>query len=196
MNALAKTIPTAAEYLEAERQADYKSEFYQGHIYPLYGGDPIRGMSGATVNHNRIARNLLTEITQHFKGRPYEAFGSDMKVRVDLADCFFYPDVSGLCGPINFHDDKKDVYLNPAFIIEVLSDSTASFDRGKKFKSYQNIPTLKEYVIVSQKKPAVEVFKKDGPQWTSRLHHEGSLVLDSVSCEIPFEEIYRNVVPD
>lgn len=193
MKALLKSLPTAAEYLEAERKADFKSEYYQGHIYPLYGGDPVRGMSGATVNHNRIAGNLIREIGNQLKSRPCEVFTSDMKVRVALDDCFFYPDLSGLCSPMDFHDEKTDVYLNPAFIIEVLSDSTQSFDRGKKFLSYQKITGLKEYVLVSQKTKTVEIYGKDGESWNSELFHQGSLVLNSVSCEIPFEEIYRNV---
>jgi len=188
-----KSLPNAAEYLEAEREADFKSEYYQGHIYPLYGGDPVRGTSGATVDHNRIAGNLLREIGTQLKSRPCEAFGSDMKVRVDPDDCFFYPDISGLCGPMDFHDGKKDVYLNPAFIIEVLSDSTESFDRRKKFLSYRKIASLREYILVSQKSETVEIFRKEGELWNSEVVHEGALILDSVSCGIPFDEIYRNV---
>ncbi len=193
MPALAKSLPTASEYLAAEREADFKSEFYQGHIYPLYGGDPVRGMSGATVNHNRIVTNLSREISQQLKNRPCETFGSDMKVRVEEDDCFFYPDISGLCGPIDFHDEKKDIYLNPAFIIEVSSDSTESFDRRKKLQSYRKIPGLKEYVLVSQRKKSVEIFRKQDDQWNGEILQDGTLILDTVSCEIPFEEIYRNV---
>lgn len=187
MNTLGKALPTPAEYLAAERVADFKSEYVRGEIF---------AMSGAVLNHNRIAMNLSREISNQFKDRPCEIVGSAMKVRVEAADCFFYPDLSGLCGEFEFHDERRDIYTNPQFIIEILSDSTESYDRGGKFSDYQTLPSLREYVLVSQKSEAVETFRKQDDHWIYRLHRGpgSSLKLESVDCEIPFAEVYRNVV--
>lgn len=186
MNALRKTLPTAAEYLATEREASYKSEFVRGEIF---------AMSGAAINHTRIAMNLGAEIRNALKNRPCEVFGSDMKVRVEAADCFFYPDLSGLCGDIIFHDERTDTFTNPQFIIEILSDSTESYDRGGKFHDYQFISSLNEYVLVSQKSEAIDIYTKRDDHWMYRSLRgpDETLVLESVSCEIPFSEIYRNV---
>lgn len=158
-------------------------------------GGLIYAMSGAGLNHNIIASNLTIEIGTELKGKPCQVLGSDMKVRVNEADAYFYPDLSGLCGEFEFHDERQDVYRNPQFIIEILSDSTESYDRGKKFFSYQMLPSLKEFVLISQKMMAVEVYRKDDDRWIYQLvrgDHE-SLRLESVGCEVPLAGIYRNV---
>jgi Uma2 family endonuclease len=186
VNSLRKSLPTAAEYLAAERTAAYKSEYVRGEVF---------AMSGAALNHNRIAMNLSREISAQLKDRPCEVVGSEMKVRVELADCFFYPDLSGLCGDYEFYDERTDTYINPQFITEILSDRTERHDRGGKFQDYQTIPSLNEYVLVSQKSATVEVFAKRGDHWIyqSILGLDANLVLESVGCEIPLSEIYRNV---
>ncbi len=186
MDALRKTLPTAEEYLAVEREIEGRNEYYQGQIY---------AMSGAGLDHNRICGNLSGEIREQLKDRPCEAFASEMKVRIEVADCFFYPDISGLCGPMEFHDGRKDIYLNPVFVIEILSDSTEAYDRGKKFLAYQSLASLKEYVMVSQIAATVEIYRREGEHWTyEQVSGKGrSLVLASVGCEIPFSEIYRNV---
>lgn len=186
MNALRKSLPTAAEYLAAERKAAFKSEYVRGEVF---------AMSGAALNHNRIAMNLSREISALLKDRPCEAFASDMKVRVEAADCYFYPDLSGLCGTMDFPDGKQDVYVNPQFVIEILSDGTESYDRGGKFHDYQLIPSLREFVLVSQKSPIVELFRKQDGGWLYENYRgmDAVLQLESVGCEIPFGEIYRNV---
>ena len=186
MSVAAKRSPTGEEYLAWEREAEFKSEYLRGEIY---------AMSGAALNHNIIASNLNGELRGQLKDRPCQVLGSDMKVQVDTADAYFYPDISGLCGEFEFHDDRQDTYKNPQFVIEILSDSTESYDRGKKFFNYQVLPSLKEYVLVSQKMVAVEVYRKDGDRWIYQLlKDEGaSLKLESVGCEVPIGEIYRNV---
>lgn len=181
-----KGLPTGEDYLAWEREADFKSEYLRGQIY---------AMSGASVEHNTISMNLSGEIHAQLKGRPCRAFVSDMKVQIDTADAYFYPDISGLCGEMEFHDDRRDTYRNPQFVIEILSDSTESYDRGKKFLHYQMLPSLKEFVLVSQKTAVVEVYRKDGDRWIYQLSRGNGAVLrlESVGCEVPFEEIYRNV---
>jgi Uma2 family endonuclease len=186
MSAAEKRFPTGEQYLAWEREADFKSEYLAGEIY---------AMSGAALNHNIIATNLTREISNHLKGRPCQVLGSDMRVQVEAADAYFYPDLSGLCGGFDFHDDRRDTYKNPHFVIEILSDSTESYDRGKKFFHYQSLPSLKEYVLVSQGEVAVEIYRKDGDRWIYQLITvEGAaLKLESVDCEVPLSEIYRNV---
>ena len=186
MSVAEKRLPTGEDYLAWEREADFKSEYLRGQIY---------AMSGASVEHNTISMNLSSEIHAQLKGRPCRAFVSDMKVQIDTADAYFYPDISGLCGELEFHDDKRDTYRNPQLVIEILSDSTESYDRGKKFLHYQMLPSLKEFVIVSQKTAVVEVYRKDGDRWIYQLSRGSGAVLrlESVGCEVPFEEIYRNV---
>jgi len=186
MSVAEKRFPTGEEYLAWEREADFKSEYLRGEIY---------AMSGAGLNHNIIASNLNRSIGNQLDGRPCLVLGSDMRVQVDSADAYFYPDLSGLCGEFEFHDDRQDTYKNPQFVIEILSDSTESYDRGKKFFSYQMLPSLREYVLVSQKMVAVEVYRKDGDSWIYRLlkGDDAVLELESVGCEVPVGEIYRNV---
>jgi Uma2 family endonuclease len=186
MSVAEKRLPTGEEYLAWERKAETKSEYLCGEIY---------AMSGAGLNHNIIASNLNGELRAQLKDRPCQVLGSDMRVQVDTADAYFYPDISGLCGGFEFHDDRQDTYKNPQFIIEILSDSTESYDKGKKFFNYQMLPSLKEYVLVSQKMAAVEVYRKDGERWIYQLLRDdtAALKLESVGCEVPFAEIYRNV---
>ncbi len=186
MSVAEKRFPTGEEYLDWERDADFKSEFLRGEIYV---------MSGAALNHNIIASNLIAGLHGELAGRPCMVLGSDMRVQVESADAYFYPDLSGLCGEFEFHDERQDTYKNPQFVIEILSDSTESYDRGKKFFSYQMLPSLREYVLISQKMVAVEVYRKDGDRWIYRLLKEDDAVLhlESVDCEIPIGEIYRNV---
>jgi Uma2 family endonuclease len=186
MSVAEKRLPASEDYLAWEREADFKSEYLRGQIY---------AMSGAGLNHNIIASNLNGELRSQLKGRPCQVLGSDMRVQVDAADAYFYPDVSGLCGKFEFHDGRQDTYRNPQFIIEILSDSTESFDRGKKFFSYQMLPSLREYVLVSQKMAVVEVYRKDGDRWIYQLlkGDDAVLALESVGCELPFAEIFRNV---
>ncbi len=187
MNALRKSVPTAAEYLSIERKATTKSEYVRGEVF---------AMAGASLIHNQIATNLIRELSNQLKERECDVLGSDMKVKIEEADCYFYPDVSGLCGEINHPDRHTDTYINPQFVIEILSDSTEAYDRGDKFHDYQSIPSLREYVLVSQRSCAVEIYRKDKDRWEYQVHRDLAdvLILESVGCEIPLAEIYRKVV--
>jgi Uma2 family endonuclease len=186
MSALRKPWLSPLEYLALERVAETRSEYLDGEIFAMAGG---------TLGHNLIAANSLREIGNAMKDRPCIAVGSDMKVRIEAANTFVYPDVSGLCGPIQIYDDGKDAYSNPSFIIEVLSDSTETYDRGGKFHRYQTLPSLREYILISQTSMAVDVFRRQGAEWLYHsLQQPGDLLrIDSVGCVIPLAEIYRGV---
>ncbi|MEO0415423.1 MAG: Uma2 family endonuclease, partial [Verrucomicrobiota bacterium] len=174
---------TPQEYLAWEREAETKSEYVKGAVYV---------MSGAKVAHNRISVNLIAAVHGQLKDRPCEVFGSDMRVWVDAAESYFYPDLSGLCGEVDFTDDTRDTYENPQFIIEILSDSTESFDRGQKFLFYQEIDSLKEFVLVAQNRMVIELYRKVEGVWNYWSFQSSKDILDlqSVGCQVPLEEIY------
>ncbi|MBI4535905.1 MAG: Uma2 family endonuclease, partial [Ignavibacteriae bacterium] len=109
---------------------------------------------------------------------------------------YTYPDVIVVCGDPRYLDDKRDTLLNPCLIIEVLSDSTENYDRGRKFEHYRSLDSLKEYVLVAQDKPHVEVFVRQGDRrWVlSEFSREDDVIaLDSVACSLPLKEIYHKV---
>ena len=128
---------TPEEYLAIERQAQCKSEYFEGEIF---------AMSGASPEHNQIAANVLAEIHTQLKKRPCRVFMSDMRVKVSPTGLYTYPDVVAFCDPPRFDDKQKDTLLNPLVIIEVLSDSTEAYDRGKKFLAVKK-PVISEKTI-------------------------------------------------
>ena len=175
------------EYLALERQADEKSEYFDGVVY---------AMSGASLNHNKVVANIIIELGSQLRGRPCSVLPSDMKVRMPDSRKFFYPDVSVVCGEPQFHDERTDVLLNPILIIEVLSESTEAFDRGGKFQAYQRLESLQEYVLISQDKPLVEQFVKQSEatwKYTAAIGRESSLSLPSIECMLNLSAVYDKV---
>lgn len=147
MSSYAKQRCSAQEYLELERRAATKSEFFAGEIF---------AMTGASRDHNLIVANLVRELTLELKGRPCETYPSDMRVKVNATGLYTYPDLAVVCGPPQFDDEQKDTLLNPTLIVEVLSISTEAYGRGKKFAHYRKIGSLAEVLLVSQDKPHVD----------------------------------------
>ena len=182
-----RTILTAGEYLEQERVAEFKSEYVNGDV---------TAMAGGSSNHDEIATNIISSLKQQLKGRPCRVFSSDFKVRIDKANGFRYPDVSGLCGPILYHDKTRDAYCNPAVIFEVLSPSTESFDRGEKFRLYRLLDSLFEYILVRQDRVEVEVWTRGADSvWTSVIYNEAidSIRLKTLDCSLTLGDIYEKV---
>lgn len=182
-----RDILTADEYLRRERLAETKSEYVNGQVFAMAGG---------TVRHGRITANISRKIGNQLEKRPCEVFNSDVKVRIDKANAFRYPDLSGLCGPLIHHDGEKDAYCNPALIIEVLSPSTEALDRGEKFNLYRLIDTFVEYLLVRQDRMEVELFTRESTQqWSSVIYNEASdmVSLRSLNCTLTLEEIYDKV---
>lgn len=181
------THVTPDEYLAAERLSDYRSEYLDGDVYPMTGG---------SVSHILITGNLILELGTQLKARPCRVFPTDLKVRMPDSRKFFYPDVTVVCDNLKFHDDRRDIILNPTIIVEVLSPSTEAFDRGAKFRSYQTVESLKEYVLVAQDKPLVEQFVKNGDgTWKYRTAEglESSLALPSIECTLNLSAVYDKV---
>lgn len=179
---------TPEAYLAIEREADYRSEYFGGEMFAMPGG---------TRRHSRLGMDLGRILMNRLKdcGSPCEVFGPDMKVRTGPDGLYTYPDVSVACGEPD--TDLSDFLTRPKLIIEVLSDSTEAKDRGFKFQHYKRIPTLEEYILVSQFEPLIERFwRAPGGEWTGYSEMRGleaTLVLESVSLAIPLAEIYQGV---
>jgi Uma2 family endonuclease len=187
--AVASTVPrlTEAEFLVLERAAPFKSEFYDGEIF---------GMAGASPMHALIAANLIGELRTKLKGRPCKPFTSDLRLKVEATGLCTYPDVSVICGPLQFAAGTDDTVVNPTLLIEVLSDSTEGYDRGEKFRHYRQMPSLKEYLLVSQRLPRIEHFlRRANEEWTLRAaeSRDASLALPSLEITIELNEVFTGV---
>ena len=178
---------TPEEYLALEEAAEHKSEYYQGEIF---------AMVGASVNHNRIVRNMLVALADLLESRPCEAFASDMRLLVKENGLYTYPDVIVVCGQLEFVEGRTDTLTNPIVIIEVLSDSTMDYDRGGKFALYRPIETFQDYVLIDQHSHLVEHFHRleDG-RWILQefTDPEAELPLDSIGVTIPLHRMYQKV---
>lgn len=178
---------TPEEYLAVEREAETKSEYLNGAVY---------AMTGASINHIRVVSNLTRELSTQLLARQCDVLPSEMKVRMPDSQKFFYPDVTVVCGEPQFHDGRTDVILNPVLLVEVLSKSTEAFDRGAKFQAYQQLSSLREYLLVAQDKPAVEQFVRQTDEtWNYRalIGRESSLYLPSVECTLNLGAVYDKV---
>jgi len=178
---------TPEQYLEAERKAEYKSEYYQGVVYAMAGGSPV---------HSLIAMNLGGELRQALKKRRCFVYSSDLRLRVTPAGLYTYPDIQVLCGEPLFADDQKDTLTNPTVVVEILSKSTEARDRGFKFSQYRKIESLQECFLVSQLEPRVERYlRQPGDQWllTESTGLDGSFRSESLACSIPLAEVYDKV---
>ena len=147
MSSHAETHYTPEEYLALERQAPCKSEYYAGEIF---------AMAGASRWHDLTVTNVLRELSLQLKGQPCTTYPSDMRVKVSPTGLYTYPDVIVVCGEAQFEDHQQDTLLNPTLIVEVLSESTEAYDRGGKFTHYRKLPSLVEYVLITQTKPHIE----------------------------------------
>jgi Uma2 family endonuclease len=175
------------DYLAIERSADYKSEYLNGEIF---------AMVGASEPHNLIVANTIRELGNQLKKRPCKVYPSDMRVKVNPTGLYTYPDVVVVCGPARFDDHHKDTLLNPTAVVEVLSDSTEGYDRGKKFEHYRQIDSLAEYVLITQNRYHVESYRRQPDNsWllTEINDPEGSIRLSSIDCELALAEIYDKV---
>ncbi len=184
----ADTLFAPEDYLALEREADTRHEFLDGEVYT---------MAGENLPHSRICVNLSGEVRQRLKGKRCEALSPNMKVRTSSASLFAYPDLTIVCGEPLFHDRKKDVLTNPQVIFEVLSPSTAEYDRTTKFQKYRmGNETLTDYILVSQDKPFVEhFFKQTDGKWLYQSYGaiDDFLKIETIDCELSLREIYDRV---
>lgn len=184
------TTVTAAEYLVRERAAETKSEYSRGEIRP---------MPGASRRHNLIATNILASLHIQLRKQPCEVYPSDMRVKVEATGLITYPDISVVCGEPHLDDSYKDTLLNPTVLIEVLSPSTAAYDRSDKFENYRQIPSLQAYLLVAQDKIHVEYYSRQPDNtWIFIEFRRASdhFVLASIGCTLALEDIYEKVTVD
>ena len=182
----AQTIFTPEEYLVSERKATVKSEYINGEIL---------AMSGASLAHTRITADIVTELNNQLRGGECEVISNGMRVKTGPKGAYFYPDVVVFCGEPEVEDNVFDTLLNSTLVIEVLSPSTEVYDRGEKFRHYQELTSLREYVLVSQDRVRVEQYRLAKTQWvqTEFRAPEDVLPLVSIGCELSLRDIYRRV---
>ena len=182
----AQTLYTPEEYLFLERKATLKSEYLSGEIL---------AMSGASLAHTLITLDIATELNIQLRGKTCNVVTNDMRVKATPTVSYFYPDIVVFCGEPEFEDETFDTLLNPVLIIEVLSPSTEVYDRNEKFEYYQQIVSLKEYILVSQDKVHVEHYRLQDTQWKSEEFHmlQDSLTLSSIRCKLSLRDIYTRV---
>jgi Uma2 family endonuclease len=177
------------EYLARERLAETRSEYLGGSIV---------ARPASNRNHNHVAGDILGELHQQLRDTTCDVFLVNMRVKIAATSDYTYPDVVVACGNLQFEDAEEDSLLTPTVIIEVLSPSTERNDRGLKFASYRQLPTLMEYLLVAQDQPSVEHFVRQGDQWllTITTDLDATVHLVSIGCELRLSEIYRQVPLD
>ena len=178
---------TPEDYLEQERQAKTKSEYFAGQVY---------AMAGASGAHNIIVANTIVELGSQLKRRPCITYASDMRVKVSVSGLYTYPDVSVVCGKPQFDDKQKDTLLNPTVLIEVLSDSTEAYDRGRKFAHYRKLDSLAEYLLIEQDHAAIDRYvRQSDDRWLLTAYRglDAVVMIDAIVCELPLAEVFDKV---
>jgi Uma2 family endonuclease len=181
-----KTEWTVDQFLAWEHDQAERHEFVGGEIF---------AMTGARDGHNTIAGNLFATLRSHLRGNSCRAYIADMKLHVTRESAVFYPDVMVTCDSRDLGPQGDLEKQQPKLIVEVLSESTAAYDRGEKFRAYRSIEALEEYVLIDQDKPYAEVFRKDGSgHWVLYPTEAGEVLrLESVGLTLSLAEVYEDV---
>ena len=177
---------TREEYLAFEETAEEKHEWYKNGAF---------AMSGGTRNHAVVIGNVLAALHRALRGTGCILFQGDMRVQVQAAGLYTYPDLSVVCGEEEYETEKQTTLLNPTLIVEVLSESTERYDRGRKFAFYRQLASLQEYVLIAQDRASMEVFRKgaDGHWTLFEPDDKGRIELASVSAALRLADVYENV---
>src|SRR2546421_764668 len=175
------------EYLRLERQSEYKNEYLNGEIF---------AMSGASRKHNLITGNIGSEFNQQLRGKPCEAYMSDMRVKVTATGLYTYPDVVVVCGEPKFEDEHLDTLLNPTVLVEVLSKSTERYDRIAKSSYYRTLDSLAEHLLVAQDEIRLEQYSRqpDGQRLLLDYRSFDDIAeLKSIGCSLALRDVYDKV---
>ena len=182
-----KTFLTPEQYLEIERKAEFKSEYFNGKMF---------AMAGAKEAHNLLTMNVGFALHPQLRARPCRIYANDMRVRVSATGLYTYPDVIAVCEERHFLDDQRDTLLNPNLIVEVLSPTTEAYDRGRKFELYKAIESFTEYLLISSDRVHVDLFRRqpDG-DWLRKSADriEDVLDLQSIGCRLSLADLYEQV---
>jgi len=188
----AQKVPklTVDEYLAQEQETDTKYEFHNGKIFALAGG---------SIHHGLLCGNIYAEIRSALKNKksPCKPFTSKVKLNIEKKNSFVYPDAMVIYGEIDTSKEDENAVSNPILIVEVLSPSTANYDRGDKFFLYKQVSTLQEYVIIEQHKAQVDVFYKQPESDLWKIsRYEGlttKVKFQSIKVEIKMSELYFDI---
>lgn len=186
MSSLLQPRYTPEQYLALEREAERKSEYFNGEIFAI---------AGASQQHNLITTNVVRELSTQLRSQPCQTYSSDMRVKVSENGLYTYPDVVVVCGEPRFEDGHRDTLLNPTVIIEVLSPSTEDYDRGRKFANYRRLESVTDYVLIAQDEIRVEHFVRQGEQWVlSEVNDPNGIIpLTSIGGSLTLRDIYEKV---
>jgi Uma2 family endonuclease len=179
---------TPEEYLAQERAAETKSDYLDGEMI---------AMTGASLRHGDVVTNLMLALGTRLKGGPCRVHASDLRVLVSATGLYTYPDITVYCGEPILTDSYFDTLTNPTLLIEVLSPSTAAYDRGTKLEHYRRLESLRECLFVAQERPKIEQYtrQEDPKSWllTELTDLAASIVLPSIGCQVPMTEVYDRV---
>ncbi len=175
------------DYLVMERASQEKHEYFKGEVF---------AMSGASWEHNVIAKNINTLVLPFLQGKPCDMFGSDLRIHIPENTLYTYPDFSIICGKPETTDEEDDTVIKPSAIIEILSKSTKDYDRGSKFMLYRSIVTLKEYILIDSTTISVEHFEKQADNsWrlTEFKQLSDSFVISTIGLPLLLKDVYEDV---
>jgi Uma2 family endonuclease len=178
---------TEKEYLDAERLALDKHEYYKGEVF---------AMSGASIAHNKIFSNIFLDIGNKLKGKNCQPYGSVLRIHIPKNTLYTYPDISIICGDPETTDANFDTITNPSVIIEILSSSTRNYDKGEKFTLYREIDSLQEYILIDSERIMVEKFIRNSDnswQLTEYKSMDKSFAITTLTIEIQLAAIYEGV---
>lgn len=178
---------TEEEYFEREANSEERHEYVDGAIVTMTGG---------TANHNTIAINLASELNLALRDRDYRVFMADVRLQIPAQNIYTYPDVMVIAGELQYTQGRQDTITNPQLIAEVLSPSTATYDRIKKFAAYRTIPSFQEYLLIDSTQMLVEQYSKiETNRWTYTIYEQSDrpLSLATLPCEITIADLYRKV---
>jgi Uma2 family endonuclease len=187
MAAWPKSYIPPEQYLTWERRQETKHEYWNGQIY---------AMAGASERHNLISLNVGAELRTKLRGRGCRVYPGDLRIRVPATGLYTYADVVVVCGKPQFDDSELDTLLNPTLIVEVLSKSTESYDRGTKFQNYRSLNSLMEYILIDQNGYYVEHYVRQAQgQWlfSEVKGAEGILHLPTIDCTLALTDVYDQV---
>ena len=187
MAAELRTLLSHKEYFALERTTGQRHEYVAGRVFAIVGGSPTHGL---------ITVNASTTLNMQLRAKPCLVYSSDVRIAIRQSDSYMYPDTSVICGEPQF-DGRNGSVLNPIAIVEVLSPSTAEYDQGQKFMRYQQITSLREYVLIAQDKLFIQCFSRDERGlwvWSAAEGLESSLALPSIECAVSLADVYNKVV--
>jgi Uma2 family endonuclease len=175
---------SAAEYLAWEREQAERHHYLRGEIFAMAGG---------SARHNALGAAIITELGVAFRGGPCRPLASDQRVAIREGEHYVYPDVTVVCGGLEFAAGTRDTLINPSVVVEVLSKSTEAYDRGAKWEDYRQLPSVTDYLLVSQTAPRIEHFQRGEGEWHYRVAAAGGRVKLTNGAVLEVDAVFRGV---